>query len=80
MLHNFQQRHASDCLPESRVDRDPIGVSRDPGRELDIVFAFRESERIEFTTSLAAFRAGRAFGNKSGETAYYIELGMTINF
>jgi hypothetical protein len=80
VLHDYRQRHASNRLPESRLDRNPTGNSRDLGRELDLFLAFRESDHLEFTTRLAAFRAGSAFATKSGEMAYDLELGMTINF
>lgn len=80
VLHSYRQRHASRRLADSRLDRNPTGNSRDLGRELDLVLAFRESEEFEFVTSLGAFRAGSAFGPQRGEMAYYIELGMTINF
>lgn len=80
VLHNYRQRHASRRLADSRLDRNPTGNNRDLGRELDLVLAFRESEQFEFVTSLGAFRAGSAFGPQRGEMAYYIELGMTINF
>lgn len=80
VLHDYRQRHASTRLADSRLDAAPDGRSRHLGRELDLFFAFRESRRFEFTTTLAAFRAGRAFGTNRDEMAYYLELGMTINF
>ena len=80
VLHDYRQRRASDRLIDTRLDRDPTGQSRDLGREIDLFFAFRESERIEFTASLAAFRAGRAFGADKGEVAHFLEVGMTVNF
>ena len=80
VLHSYRQQHASTRIRDNRLDGDPTGSSRDLGRELDLILAFRESSSVEFTTTLAAFRAGSAFGAKSGEKAYYAELGMTINF
>jgi hypothetical protein len=80
VLHSYRQRHASARIRDNRLDRNPTGNSRDLGRELDLIFSFRESRAVEFIATLAAFRAGSAFGEKSGEKAYYVELGMTINF
>lgn len=80
VLHHYRQRRASERLADSRLDRDPSGASRDLGREIDLFFAFRESPRVEFTTTLAAFRAGDAFGAQEGRIARFIEFGMTYNF
>jgi hypothetical protein len=80
VLHDYRQRRASTRLFDTRLDSDPTGESRDLGREVDLFFAFRESKQIEFTASLAAFRAGRAFGADEGEVAHFLDLGMTVNF
>lgn len=58
VLHSYRERHASRRLADSRLERNPTGNSRDLGRELDLVLAFRESEQLEFITALGAFRAG----------------------
>lgn len=80
VLHDYRQRRARNRLAESRLDRNPTGESRDLGRELDLVFAFRESPHLEFVTTFAAFRAGSAFGPHEGNTARFIKFGMTVNF
>ena len=80
VLHEYRQRRASNRLADSRLDRNPTGDSRELGRELDLLFAFRESPRMEFTATFAAFRSGSAFGPRSGDTAHFIKLGMTVNF
>lgn len=80
VLHDYRQRRASDRLPRSRLDADPTGDDRDLGHELDLLFVFRESARVEFVVDLAAFRAGGAFGAQQGDTARFIKFEMTLNF
>jgi len=80
VLHDYRQRRASDTLADSRLTAEPTGRSRALGQEVDLFLAFRESPSTEVVLSLASFRAGSAFGERSGERAWFAEVGVTINF
>lgn len=53
VLHSYRQRHASTRIQDNRLDHDPTGNSRDLGRELDLIFSFRESRAVEFSATLS---------------------------
>ncbi len=78
--HEYRQRAASDTLAASRLSADPTGEDRQLGRAVELFLAFRESPALEWTFSLARFKAGRAFGDSAGERAWFAELGLTLNF
>ncbi len=80
VLHDYRQRHASRRLPVSRLSASATGDDRHLGQEVDLFVAIRESKRLDFTATLAAFRAGPAFGPREGEKAYYFELKMSWDF
>lgn len=80
VLHDYRQRRASPRLAPNRLGTAPGGVDPHLGRELDLFFAFRETKRLDFTLSLAAFRAGRAYGARAGERAGFAEVGVIWSF
>jgi alginate production protein len=80
VLHDYRQVHPSRSLPGERLDASPRGVDPSLGSELDLILGVREWERIELAARFARFRAGRAFGERSGEHATLLELSMTLVF
>ena len=79
-LHDYRQVHPSSSLPSDRLDASPRGVDRSLGSVLDLILGVREWERIELAARFARFRAGSAFGARSGEHATLLELSMTLVF
>jgi len=80
VLHDYRQIHPSRSAPSDRLDASPRGVDRSLGRELDFILGVREWERIELAARFARFRAGSAFGERSGEHATLLELTVTLVF
>jgi hypothetical protein len=80
VLHDYRQIHLSRSAPSDRLDASPRGVERSLGRELDLILGVREWERVELAARLGIFRAGRAFGSRTGEHAALLELAVTWIF
>ena len=80
VFHDYRQRHASRELSGGRLSEDPRGERRALGQGVDLFLAVRDSATTEFIAALSTFRAGSAFGRRSGERAWLAELGMTVNF
>ena len=80
VLHDYRQREASEDLAASRITESPTGDSRALGQEIDLFVAVRESPSAEVLVSLATFRAGSAFGKRSGERAWFGDVVLNVNF
>ena len=80
VVHDYRQRKASETLADSRLTADPAGLKTSLGQEVDLFVAFRESPSTEVTVSVGTFRSGSAFGERSGERAWYGAVGVTVNF
>ena len=76
--HRLRQMSASDQLAGSRLSADPDGRSRDIGRELDLLLAWRSGKHVELTLGLSRFKPGRAFSER--DAASGLELGVTLGF
>lgn len=80
VLHDYRQRRVSARFAPNRLGSAAGGVDPHLGREVDVFFAFRETTRLDFTLSLATFRAGRAYGTRAGERAGFAEVGVIWGF
>jgi hypothetical protein len=80
VYHRYRQAKAADFLRDARIDDGLTGVSRDIGREIDLVLGFRERRRWELELIAGAFEAGEAFGASSGKRAYGASCELTLNF
>lgn len=78
--HRYRQVEASDFLRDVRIDADLTGASRDVGSEVDVVFGFRDLARWDFSLIGSRFKAGDAYGARSGERAYLWLFEATFNF
>lgn len=80
VYHEYRQLHARDDIPGSRLDRDPLGIERNLGSELDLILSFEYEQRWEAELSLGAFRAGPAYGSASGTWARAASFKLNFNF
>lgn len=80
VYHRYRQAKAADFLRNARIDDGLTGISRDLGREIDLVLGFREWRRWELEFIAGSFQAGDAFGAASGKRAYGTSLELTLNF
>jgi hypothetical protein len=79
--HGYRQVIPTTSISGSRLDRDPNGVSRKLGSEIDLIFSHRPEENpFEFEITAGAFRAGPAFDADQGRWAGLIEVKVDYNF
>ena len=80
VYHHYRQITPRDSLRNTRLKRDPNGVDGDLGQGWDMVLNFRESRRLEIGLVGSLFRAGDAFGKRSGNLSSRVQLEFTFNF
>lgn len=80
VYHHYQQVHAASSLRDVRLDIDPQGKRRGIGQEWDLVLALREWEHLDVILTGSVFRAGSAFGARSGNLASGAMLELNYNF
>lgn len=78
--HRYRQPVASASLGETRLDADPTGLDRALGAEVDLILGWRVHPNLTLAARGGAFRAGRAFGPREGEKAYYGEVELKYAF
>ncbi len=70
VYHEYRMVESSGDLRDLRLELTLTGEHHDVGRELDLVLALEEWERLEFELIGSAFRAGRALGERRGTWSY----------
>jgi alginate production protein len=79
--HRYRQVIPSDRISGSRLDRDPNGVSRKLGSEIDLILSHRPvASPWEFEITAGGFRAGPAFDAEQGRWAGLVEFKVDYNF
>ncbi len=76
----YRQVDAQPFLRQGRINPDPNGISPDIGQEWDLVVALEEWNHWELEFVTAAFRAGPAYGEKSGNIAVNMVFKVNYNF
>ncbi len=80
VYHRYTQIHAAANLRNSRLRIDPEGEYRDIGGEFNIILGLEEWKQLEIELIANFFRAGKAFGAFSGETASSATVQIEYNF
>ena len=76
VYHIYQQDVAVDRLTGTDIDRDPKGISKELGRELDIIFGSKELKNVYMEAILALFEPGEAFKSNADDAFFlYFEIG-----
>jgi hypothetical protein len=70
VYHYYRLIHRADELRNSNIDTAFDGQHRDVGHGLDLELAIEEGGRFEIELSGSVFRAGAAFGPRSGDWAF----------
>lgn len=78
--HRYRQVRAADTVPGARLTTRPLGGSRSLGREVDLLVAVRESQRVEFLFKASRFKPGAAFAADRRAAARAVEAGISVNF
>ncbi|MCP4432792.1 MAG: alginate export family protein [Gammaproteobacteria bacterium] len=77
---DYRQRKIADEMREVSIEADLTGLSRDLGREIDIVVTIEAENGIEFILTAAEFDPGNAYGAAGVETSSYINLELAFEF
>ena len=78
--HRYNQVTPDNRIAGSRLDLDPLGVSRAIGQEFDMVASYRPPSGWDFELTTGAFRAGPAFGPAQGQWAWSVGIKIAKNF
>lgn len=80
VYHSYRQIHAANRLRDDRLRTNPRGEDRDIGEEYNIILGLEEWEHVEVEAVAALFRAGKAYGDFSGQTATSVVVQAEYNF
>jgi alginate production protein len=80
VYHRYRQAQASRAAPDTRVDGDPTGTSRELGEALDLILGTRQWRHVDMSLASSVFRAGEAYGPRQGALAYQLHFEMAVNF
>jgi hypothetical protein len=80
VYHQYRLRKSTTELWDAELELELTGTSRALGREVDLVLALEEWERLEFTFALAAFWPGRALGEQNDRNSYGAFAAMRFAF
>lgn len=70
VYHHYRLVECSDELRDARLEAAFDGRHRNVGDAIDLVLAIEEGDHFEVELSASAFRAGSAWGQRSGDWAF----------
>jgi len=77
---HFRQLHAVPFLREARIKAESNGVDKNIGHEWMLYSLIKQWKKLEIELVGAAFRAGSAYGPRSGKMAYSFFTKVTYEF
>jgi hypothetical protein len=80
VYHHYRQDRAAPFLRDAGVKRDPLGIHKPIGDEIDLIVGWEDLEPLELKLIASAFRAGKAFGPSSGDWSYLLAARFRLNF
>jgi len=80
LSYDYEQDEAADEIRDVSIEIDPSGLSRDLGKELDLVVTFEAYDGLELILVAAEFEAGKAYGIYEGETSTYVSFELAYEF
>ena len=78
VYHYYSQDHASDKIRDCQIDKDPNGLSKKLGKEIDLVAGYK-GKRVKARLSLGYFVPGKAFPDEADD-AIYAEFEISYDF
>ena len=78
--YEYRQQKLAEEMRDVSIEFDPSGLSRDLGRETDLVVAIEAGNGLEFILTVAEFDPGEAYGGAVVETSNYINLEIAYEF
>jgi hypothetical protein len=80
VYHVYHQVHPAPFVRDARLDADPAGKRRAIGQEWDVVVGLQEWKHVDIELIGSLFRAGPAYGQLSGRTAFGVFFEIDYNF
>ena len=80
LLHDYRQDEADSEIRDVSIDLDPVGPSRDLGREIDLIAVYELDNGLELEFVTAVFEASAAYGPNAGRKSRYWSVDLTYNF
>jgi hypothetical protein len=80
LYHRYRQDDASASFRNTRLKASPTGQARDIGQAVDLVVGLEEWRHWELELIGSWFRAGDAFGDKSGRDAQQLLFEIQYNY
>ena len=78
--YDYRQRNIADQMRDVSIKLNPSGLSRDLGRETDLIVSIEADNGIEFILTVAEFEPGKAYGRAAAETSNYINIKLAYVF
>jgi hypothetical protein len=80
VYHVYRQVHAAPFLRDTRLDAEPTGQRRALGQEWNVVVGLQEWKHLDIELVGSLFRAGPAYGQLSGQSAFGVFIEIDYNF
>jgi hypothetical protein len=77
---HFRQHRAAPFLRDARIEAEPNGVKKNVGHEWMLYSLLKQWKNFEIELAGAAFKAGNAYGARSGKMAYSFFTQVTYGF
>jgi len=80
MYFDYEQDERSDQIADVSIEVDPTGLSRDLGKEIDLVVTIEAYDSLELIFIAAQFEAGKAYGVYEDETSNFLSFELNYEF
>ncbi len=80
MHYDYEQDERSDQIADVSIEVDPTGLSRDLGKEVDLVVTIEAYDSLELIFIAAQFEAGKAYGEYEDETSNFLSFELNYEF
>jgi len=80
LSYKYKQHELADEMRDVSIELDPTGLSRDLGREIDVIVTIETDNGLEFIITAAEFDPGEAYGSAANETSNFINVELAYEF
>ena len=79
VYHYYRQHKLSDEIRDSEIDRDPDGLHRELGHEIDLIAGYRLKQQLRANIAIGYFFPGQAFPQYA-DNALFAEIKLRYDF
>lgn len=79
VYHYYCQHETSNEIRDSELNKNPNGLSRKLGKEIDLVAGYRSKRHVKTGLSIGYFMPGKAFPHEADE-AFFVEIKIRYDF